>query len=201
MSQPANASPPPQDLQGSEVLVCVCGGIAAYKVCCVVSELAQRGAGVTVAMSKAARKFVGPLTFQALSGRAVLTSLWHSPEPTDAQHIRATTRADLVLVSPATANVIGKIAHGLADDLVSTLVISAASPVLLAPAMNDRMWANPIVQSNVAALRAHGYHLLGPAAGWLACRSTGEGRMSEPREITDEVVRLLHTRPANPSEP
>lgn len=187
--------PLPRDLAGYEVLVGVCGGIAAYKVAYVVSELAQRGAGVTVAMSTAARRFVGPVTFQALSGRSVIASLWHSTEPTDAQHIRATQQADALLIAPATANIIGKIAHGLADDLISTLVISADSPVLLAPAMNDRMWANPIVQGNVESLRRHGYRLVGPGSGWLACRSVGEGRMVEPREIVDELITILKKQP------
>ncbi len=183
------------DLVDYEVLVAVCGGIAAYKVCPVVSELTQRGAGVTVAMTRAATKFVGPLTFQTLSGRDVLTSLWTSREPADIQHIHRTEDADLVLIAPATANMIGKIAAGLADDLVSTLVTTAVSPVLLAPAMNDRMWANPIVQRNVDTLRQLGYRFIGPAHGWLACKSVGPGRMVEPRELIDSVVKLLKVAP------
>lgn len=176
---------------GREVLVCVCGGIAAYKVATVVSRLAQAGAVVTVAMTDAARQFVGPVTFQALSGRHVLTSLWQSPEPTDAQHIRMTDAADLLVVAPATANMIGKIAGGLADDLVSTLVMSAGSPVLIVPAMNARMWHNPIVSANAAKLKEIGYHLLGPAEGWQACRSVGPGRMVEPEDILSEIGSLL----------
>src|SRR3990172_10346525 len=155
------------DLGGYEVLVCVCGGIAAYKVCEVVSKLVQRGCGLTVAMTRAARRFVGPTTFQALTGRRVLTSLWSTDDPDDVQHIALTGAADLVLIAPATANIIGKIASGIAADAVTTLVISAASPVVLAPAMNDRMWANPIVQRNVAALKQHGFTLVGPGEGWL----------------------------------
>jgi len=176
------------DLTGKGILVCVCGGISAYKVADVVSKLAQRGAGVTVAMTAAAQKFVTPLTFQALSGRAVLTDLWGSEHPGDVQHIALTAAADLVLVAPATANVIGKIAAGIADDLVTTLVISAASPVLLAPAMNDRMWNNPIVQDNVAKLKRLDYTFVAPAEGWLACRSVGPGRMAEGSDI---IVTLL----------
>jgi len=183
------------DLSGYEVLACVCGGIAAYKVCEVVSKLVQRGCGVTVAMTRSARKFVGPTTFQALTGRRVLTGLWSADDPDDVQHIALTGTADLVLIAPATANIIGKIASGIADDVVTTLVISSASPVVLAPAMNDRMWANPIVQRNVAALQQHGFILVGPGEGWLACRSIGPGRMAEPGEILETVAAKLKSQP------
>jgi len=188
-------TPATNDLSGYEVLVCVCGGIAAYKVCEVVSKLVQRGCGVTVAMTRSARKFVGPTTFQALTGRRVLTGLWSAADPDDVQHIALTGAADLVLIAPATANIIGKIAAGIADDVVTTLVISSASPVVLAPAMNDRMWANPIVQQNVAALKQHGYTLVGPGEGWLACRSIGPGRMAEPGEILETVSAKLKPQP------
>lgn len=179
------------ELTGKEILVCVCGGISAYKVADVVSKLVQRGAGVTVAMTAAAQKFVTPLTFQALSGRPVLTDLWDSEKAGDVQHIALTNAANLVLVAPATANIIGKIAGGIADDLVTTLVISAASPVLLAPAMNDRMWANPIVQENVAKLKRLNYIFVGPTDGWLACRSVGPGRMAEPGDILETALAFL----------
>lgn len=188
--------PAPAELSGYEVLVGVCGGIAAYKVCEVVSTLVQRGAGVNVAMTRAARKFVGPVTFQALTGRRVLTSLWQSGETADMQHITLSGAADLMLIAPATANTIGKIAAGIADDLVSTLVVSAASPVVLAPAMNDRMWANPIVQDNVASLTERGYGLVGPGEGWLACGRVGPGRMAEASEILDCVIPMLKAKPA-----
>jgi phosphopantothenoylcysteine decarboxylase/phosphopantothenate--cysteine ligase len=183
------------DLAGYEVIVALSGGIAAYKVCEVVSRLVQRGAGVTVAMTKAARKFVTPLTFQALSGRSVLTDLWKTGGAADIQHIDLTTRADLLLVAPATANTIGKIAAGLADEVVSNLVISADSPVMLAPAMNDRMWKNAAVQRNVTSLRRDGFQIVGPAEGWLACRSMGPGRMVEAAELVEAVVVQLQTRP------
>lgn len=183
------------DLEGYEVLACVCGGIAAYKVCEVVSKLVQRGAGVTVAMTRSARKFVGSTTFQALTGRRVLTGLWSAADPDDVQHIALTGAADLVLIAPATANVIGKIASGIADDVVTTIVISAASPVILAPAMNDRMWANPIVQSNVTTLKQYGFTMVGPGEGWLACRSSGPGRMAEPTEILETVATKLKSQP------
>jgi phosphopantothenoylcysteine decarboxylase/phosphopantothenate--cysteine ligase len=183
-------------LDGYEVVVCVCGGIAAYKVCEVVSRLVQGGAGVTVAMTKAARKFVGPVTFQALTGRPVLTKMWVSGDAYDIQHISLTEAADLVLVAPATANMIGKMAGGIADDLVSTLIVSAASPVVVAPAMNNRMWANPAVKDNVAKLNERGYRFVGPKEGWLACRTAGPGRMAEPAEILEAIISILVAKPA-----
>lgn len=183
--------PPPADLRGYEVLVAVGGGIAAYKVCELVSRLVQRGAGVTVAMTKAAQEFVGPLTFQALSGRRVLTDRWRDADPTDIQHIALTERADLFIVAPATANLIGKLACGIADDIVSTLAISAGGPLLLAPAMNDRMWGNAAVQQNVSTIKGRGAVLIGPNAGWLACRTVAVGRMAEPDEILAVAVSTL----------
>ena len=184
------------DLVGYEVLLAVCGGIAAYKVCEVASRLTQRGAGVTVAMTKAATRFVGPVTFQALTGRRVLTSMWHEHDGAGVPHISLTDAADLMLIAPATANIIGKIASGIADDLVSTLAASAALPVVLAPAMNERMWNSPIVQRNVAALTELGYVSVGPREGWLACRGVGPGRMAEPNEILDAVIPSLTAKPA-----
>lgn len=189
MTEPDNAEPP--KLSGRELLVGVCGGIAAYKVCEVVSRLVQRGVGVTVAMTRAARKFVGPTTFEALTGRRVLTSLWAPGDVADCPHIRLTSAVDLTLVAPATANAIGKIAAGIADDVVSTLVIAASPPVVLAPAMNEQMWTNPIVEANVRKLTGLGYTLVSPGTGWLACRSMGPGRMAEPDEILDVVIPLL----------
>lgn len=183
------------DLNGYEIIVAVCGGIAAYKVCNVVSALVQRGAGVTVAMTESATRFVGEATFQALSARRVLTSLWSTADAYDPQHITLTSRADLFLIAPASANMIGKIAGGICDDLISTMVTAAQSPVMIAPAMNDTMWAHPPVQANVAKLKELDYTLIGPDSGWLACRSVGIGRMSEPNEIIDRVARKLLTAP------
>jgi phosphopantothenoylcysteine synthetase/decarboxylase len=146
-------------------------------------------------MTRSAKKFVGPTTFQALTGRAVLTSLWSAADPDDVQHIALTGAADLVLIAPATANIIGKIAAGIADDVVTTLVISAASPVVLAPAMNDRMWANPVVQENVSKLKRYGFTTIGPGEGWLACRSIGPGRMAETSEILERIAAKLKIQP------
>ncbi len=179
------------DFSDREVLVCVSGGIAAYKTCEVVSRLVQGGAGVTVAMTASAQRFVGEVTFEALSGRRVLTDLWTPRDDGDVQHISMTERASLILIAPATANIIGKIACGIADDVVTTLVISAASPVLIAPAMNPRMWENSAVQTNLATLKTRGFESVGPGEGWLACRSVGAGRMAEPTEIVETVASLI----------
>ena len=183
------------NLERYEVIVGVSGGIAAYKACEVVSKLVQSGAGVTVAMTRAARKFVGPVTFQALTGRDVLSSLWDFDERCGVRHITLTSAADLMLIAPATANIIGKIAGGIADDLLSTLVISADSPVVLAPAMNDRMWSNPIVKGNVSRLAELGYRFVGPGEGWLACGTLGPGRMAESHEIFEVIVGMLKANP------
>lgn len=190
---PSSDRLPPGMLAGRELIVGVCGGIAAYKTATVVSRLVQAGAGVTVVMTRAARRFVGAETFAALSGRQVFTSLWRSAAYEDPQHIRLTETADLCVIAPATANIIGKVAGGIADDLLSTLIMSTACPVLLAPAMNARMWQNPIVQRNVTTLREAGYTFVGPEEGWQACRTIGPGRMAEPETILETVVELLQT--------
>ena len=183
-----------QSLKGREIIVGVCGGIAAYKVADVVSKLVQLGAGVTVVMTDAAQKFVTPLTFEALSGRKVLTNTWAQVDPGDTQHIKLTERADLMLVAPATTNTIAKVACGLTDDLLSLLICASACPVVFAPSMNDRMWGNPIAQENVTKLKNHGYTFIGPEEGWLACRNVGAGRLSDTEVIVDEVVRMMESR-------
>lgn len=196
MSNPGpQPAPPEPKLAGYETLVCVTGGIAAYKVCTLVSRLAQAGCGVTVAMSRSARRFVGPTTFQALSGRPVLLSQWHGAHAGAMEHLAPTEAADLVVVAPATANCIGKLASGIADDLISTLLLGAACPVMLAPAMNTRMWQNPAVQRNIAFLRENGVQMVGPESGWLACREVGAGRMSEPEALLEAVTQHLQKAP------
>jgi phosphopantothenoylcysteine decarboxylase/phosphopantothenate--cysteine ligase len=169
----------------------VTGGIAAFKTATLVSQFVQDGCGVTVAMTRHARRFVTPLTFQALTGRPVLTTLWAAHDPGALEHLRPTETADLIVVAPATANIIGKLAGGLADDLVSTLLLAAACPVLLAPAMNARMWQHPAVQRNVAFLREQGILFVGPEDGWLACGDVGPGRMSAPEALRAAVVEKL----------
>jgi len=194
--QPRGAgSAGPGDLAGYEVVVGVGGGIAAYKVGYVVSRLVQRGCGVTVTMTEAGTRFVTPLTFQALTQRQVFTGLWASPDHYEFQHLSLSEAGDLLLIAPATADLLGKFAAGIADDLVTTLMIGRDCPALLAPAMNTRMWANPIVQRNVATLRELGYAFVEPEEGWLACRTVGCGRMAEPETIIQAAVNLLRQRP------
>ena len=176
-----------------EVLLCVTGGIACYKAADLCSKLVQRGAGVTVAMTDSAQQFVGPVTFQSLSNRPVYSSMWQSIEYYSSQHISLTELADLMLIVPATANIIGKLANGIADDLVSTMALAATGscPILLAPAMNSRMWANPAVEANMQRLVQWGTHIIGPCEGNLACRTVGMGRMAEPADILAKATELL----------
>jgi len=184
-------------LDGYEALLCVTGGIAAYKSADLASKLVQAGAGATVAMTESATRFVAPLTFQTLTGRAVATSLWESVERFESQHLALTERADLMIVAPATANIIAKMACGIADDLVSALALSAcgACEVLIAPAMNTRMWEAPPTQANMARLTERGVHVVGPGEGFLACRTVGKGRMAEPAEILAAAEKLLKANP------
>jgi len=153
----------------------------------------KAGAGVTVAMTDSAREFIRPLTFQALTGRKVYTDLFQPSEDFSLQHISLTAAADLMIIAPATANIIAKIATGLADDLVSTLALSAHSQLamLIAPAMNTRMWNAPPTTDNIAKLKSWGMKISGPASGRLACGTAGPGRMSEPEEIFKAAEGML----------
>lgn len=196
----APAQPDSRDraaLQGASVIVAVTGGIAAYKTCWLVSRLAQAGAEVTVLMTEDATRFVTPLTFQALSGRPVYTSQWEHVENKDPQHIGLARRADLAIVAPCTMNTMAKIAHGIADDIV-TVVLSAIdrakTPVLLAPAMNEAMWGQASTQRNAKQLAEDGFQLIGPAEGWQACRTVGAGRMVEPEQLLDEVAKRIASK-------
>ncbi len=183
--------------EGRRVLIGVSGGIAAYKVCTVVSRLAQAGAEVTVLMTESATRFVTPLTFQALSGRPVYTSQWQHTEAHDPQHIALADRCEVALVAPCTMDMMAKLATGRTDDAV-TLALSAIdrarTPVLLAPAMNDAMWAQASTRRNAAQLEADGFRLVGPGTGWQACRHVGVGRMVEPEDLVEALSRALPDR-------
>jgi phosphopantothenoylcysteine decarboxylase/phosphopantothenate--cysteine ligase len=181
----------PGPLNGREVLVGVTGGIAAYKAATLVSRLVQAGAGVSVIMTEHATEFVGALTFQTLTGRSVATDLFASPEVYRAEHIALAEKADLVVVAPATANCLAKLATGMADDLLSTVLLAVDVPVVLAPAMNSRMWAHPAVRGNVETLGGRGVKFVGPQEGYLACGTVGPGRMAEPEEILAVVTKML----------
>ncbi len=175
---------------GRELIIGVTGGIAAYKTAALVSSLVQSGHSVSVVMTRAARKFVGPATFRALTGRPVAIDQFDRNFPLGA-HIELADRAELMCIAPASADLMAKGAHGLADDLLSTLLLSFSGPVLLSPAMNSAMWEKPAVQRNVETLRKDGFHFVDPQAGWLSCRQTGVGRMAEPSEIQAAIERLL----------
>ncbi len=178
----------------NEILIGVSGGVAAYKSAALVSKLVQEGHGVSVVMTAAAEEFIGAATFRALTGRSVATSSFPPHEHPLGPHIELARQANVLCVAPATANTLAKAAQGIADDLLSTLLLSFEGPVLMAPAMNCEMWGKPVVQRNVAQLRADGVHLIGPEEGWLSCRVKGAGRMSEPDAIAAGIEKLLVAR-------
>lgn len=175
-------------MNGREVLLGVTGGIAAYKSAALTSQLVQAGIGVRVIMTESATHLVGPKTFEALTGRPVLVDQWG---PGAHPHLDPAEEAQLLCVAPATANFLAKAAQGLADDLLSTLYLAFAGPVLVAPAMNCNMWAKPAVQRNVRQLRDDGVLFLDPEEGFLSCRARGPGRMVAPEKIFQTIVELL----------
>jgi len=177
-----------------EIILAVSGGVAAYKAAMLTSMLVQRGAGVTAVLTRNARRFVGAATFAALTGRPVATrSFDPSVHPLGA-HIELAARADLVVVAPASADILAKAAAGSADDLLATLLLCADCPVAFAPAMNTAMWAKPAVQRNVRRLEEDGATIIPPGSGWLSCRQQGAGRMAEPAAILAVIERILTDR-------
>lgn len=189
---PSAARHPDDPLHAKRVVLCVTGGIAAYKAAYLTRLLVKCGARVIVVMSEAAQRFVAPLTFETLSGNPVVTSTFERAfEMGAVEHVDLAEWCDLVIVAPATYNCIGKLHAGVADDVVSTFLSAVTRPVFLAPAMNEHMWRNPIQQRNVRELRELGYHLVDPERGGLACSWEGEGRMSEPETILQAVSASL----------
>ena len=182
-------------LAGREIIVGVSGGIAAYKAAALTSLLVQQGAGVTAVLTRNARRFVGPATFAALTGRPVAMRGFDPGVHPLGGHIELAARADLVVVAPASADVLAKAAGGAADDLLTTLLLCAECPVVMAPAMNSAMWAKPAVQRNVRQIAADGVHVIQPGTGWLSCRQQGAGRMAEPEEIAGVIRELLAGAP------
>lgn len=182
------------ELTKKRITLGVTGGIAAYKAAELTRLLVRQGALVQVAMSEAATHFVTPLTFQALSGQPVFTTLWDTQAAGAMAHIRLSRDADLLLVAPASADFLAKLALGLADDLLSTLALAHNGPLLVAPAMNREMWGKKVTQRNVATLRADGVTVLGPASGEQACGEVGEGRMLEPADIVDALIAHLQPK-------
>jgi len=178
-------------LNDSEVVLGITGGIAVYKAAELVRLLVSEGARVHVIMTDAACRFVTPLTFQTLSGNPVATELFSLVEESSIGHIALADRARVMVIAPATANTIGKISAGIADDILSTVISATRAPVLLCPAMNVHMWENPIVQANIQRLRSLGYRFAEPGAGFLACGYEGKGRMAEPADILEDIRRIL----------
>jgi len=181
-------------LAGREIVVGVSGGIAAYKAAALTSMLVQEGAAVTAVLTRNARRFIGAATFAALTGRPVATRSFDPGTHPLGAHIELAARADLVVVAPASADLLAKSAAGAADDLLSTLLLCAECPVLYAPAMNAAMWAKAAVQRNVRQVAADGGIIVHPGTGWLSCRQQGTGRMAEPDEIATVIRDVLAGR-------
>ena len=178
-------------LKDKTVVIGVSGGIAVYKTLDVVSRLRKLGVNVNVIMTKSATEFVTPLSFQSLSQNYVVCDMFEDPKTWDVEHISLAKRADVFLIAPATANVIGKIANGIADDMLTTTVMATKAKVLIAPAMNTNMYENPILQRNINTFKELGYNFVEPESGRLACGDTGKGKLASPETIVDEVVKLL----------
>lgn len=176
-------------LTGKSVVLCVTGGIAAYKAADLTSRLKKEGAEVFVLMTKSAAEFITPLTLEVLSGNRVTMDMFSRDFPWEVEHISLAKRADVFVIAPATANLIGKAAHGIADDMVTTTLMATRAPLVIAPAMNTGMYENPIVQENLSALRQRGARIVEPASGRLACGDSGRGKLADPADIVREIAR------------
>ncbi len=178
-------------LKGKTILLGVTGGIAAYKAAALASALVKRRAGVEVVMTEHATRFIAPLTFEQLTGRRCVVDTFDRNFPHQVEHIALADRADLVLIAPATANVCAKLAHGLADDMLTTTVLACACPKLIAPAMNTKMFENPVTQDNLDILRRYGWEVIAPASGRLACGAVGAGKLPEPEQLLQHILRQI----------
>lgn len=178
-------------LKDFEIVLGVTGGIAAYKAADLCSKLVQQEARVSVILTDAAQKFIGRTTFEALTGRPVNADLFQPTEHYRGEHIGLAQRAQLIVIAPATAATLARLAQGLADDLLTTTVLASTAPVLVAPAMNCDMWAKPAVQRNVAQLHEDGVRFVDPEDGWLSCGQIGAGRMASPESIVERVRQEL----------
>ncbi len=185
-------SPTDLKLKGSNILLGVTGGIAAYKSVDLASKLTAAGAKVSCIMTHNACQLICPKSFEAVTQQPVFTGMWSSPEDHKISHISLAEQADVVVVAPATANIIAKIAAGMCDDLLSTtLCVCWNKPVIIAPAMNSNMWSNPVVQKNVETIKQMKFTLIGPDSGRLACGSAGPGRMTEPQDIVKAIEKII----------
>lgn len=173
------------------IVVGVCGGIAAYKSCELVRLFVKDGFAVQVIMTKAATEFVGPLTFQALTGKPVFTDLFSLTQESEIGHIQLADRADLLVIAPATADILAKAAHGFAEDILTTTLLATKAPIVFCPSMNVNMYENPVTQRNLKTLRELGNHFVDPEVGELACGWQGNGRLAEPLSILQRIKTIL----------
>ncbi|MBI1871226.1 MAG: bifunctional phosphopantothenoylcysteine decarboxylase/phosphopantothenate--cysteine ligase CoaBC [Chlamydiae bacterium] len=180
-----------ETLKGKKILVGICGSIAAYKSCELIRTLVTEGASVYVLLTQHALHFVTPLTLKTLSGHSVIQSVLDEEDFASMMHTQMAHWADLVVVAPATANIIGKVASGIADDVITTTMMATRKPVIFAPAMNDQMYENPIVQENIQKLKSHGYFFVNPEVGYLACGYEGVGRLASLEAILKEVQKRI----------
>lgn len=178
-------------MKDKNILIGVTGGIAAYKICDVISYLKRNGANVDVIMTESATKFITPLTLETLAKSRVVVDIFYEKDHVDVEHISLARKADLVLIAPATANIIGKIANGIADDMLSTTVMATKAPVLIAPAMNNGMFENRIVQDNMKKLKEYGYKFIDPVEGNLACGYKAVGKLADRNTIIEKINNIL----------
>ncbi|MHC4213292.1 MAG: flavoprotein [Planctomycetota bacterium] len=184
------------NLESTNILLGVSGGVAAYKSVDLASRLTAQGSKVKTVMTENACRLIGPKSFEAVTASSVYTDMWATTEDFKISHIALVDWADMVVVAPATANIIGKAANGICDDLLSTMLCTCSNmPTLIAPAMNTKMWENPIVQANIDKLRKIGFEIVGPATGRLACGTEGIGRMAEPQDILEAIVSKIKSNP------
>ena len=178
-------------MKNINIVIGITGGIAAYKACDIVSYLKKDGFNIDVIMTKNACEFISPLTLETLSGNKVITDMFERPDHREVEHISLAKKANLFLIVPATANILGKVANGIADDMLSTTIMATKAPVIFAPAMNDGMYSNPIVQDNIKKLENYGYKFIEPATGHLACGYDGKGKLAKKEDIIDYVRELI----------
>lgn len=180
-------------ISSKRIVLGITGSIAAYKACEIASTLSKSGVHVTPVLTESASHLIGAATLEGLTGNRVITQMFDPAQNVDIEHISVSTSADLFIVAPATANILGKAANGISDDWLSTALLVTQAPVLFAPAMNTNMYAHPAVQANIATLISRGNHFVGPDSGTLACKTEGPGRMSEPDEVVQAALQLLNT--------
>ena len=177
--------------KNKNIIIGITGGIAAYKTCDIISYLVQNGANVDVIMTDHAKEFITPLTIEVLSKNKVITDMFERPDYIDVKHISLAKKADLIIIVPATANIIGKVANGIADDMLSTTIMATTSPIVFAPAMNNEMYNNKIVQENIKKLKKHGYFFINPQIGRLACGDYAIGKLATKENIINALKEIL----------